>query len=121
MGQRPGHKNYMNYSELLFLIKEGELLDERLTLFQLTDIFTRTNVLGEALGDSDPSQLCFQEFGLLLARMANVKFPPEERDGEPFETTWHNFLQLIFVPRFRKLLKAKKQGAGRQTTDGYHF
>jgi hypothetical protein len=61
------------------------------------------------------------QFVSLLARMANSKFPPETRNGEPFEETWKSFLGLLFVPRFRKLLKAKKQGAGRTTVDGRLF
>ena len=38
-----------------------------------------------------------------------------------FEETWKSFLGLLFVPKFRKLLKAKKQGAGRTTLDGRLF
>ena len=73
--------------------------------------------------DMDTAQLSFDEFVLLLAHIARAKFPPpeDESSAEPFATTWSSFLQLLFVPKFRKLLKAKHQGAARQTIDGRCF
>ena len=65
------------------------------------------------------TSLLSEEYTWLLARIANAKFP--NRNGEPFSETWKSFLRLIFVPRFRKLLKAKKQGSGRITIDGARF
>ena len=65
--------------------------------------------------------LCVHRYLNLLARVANAKFPKEVRGGESFAETWRSFLQLIFVPRFRKLLKAKRQGAARVTIDGARF
>ena len=76
----------------------------------------------DTMGDDDEGgldELTFEEYTWLLARIANAKFP--NRNGEPFSETWKSFLQLIFVPRFRKLLKAKKQGSGRITIDGARF
>ena len=76
-------------------------------------LFIRTNAIGEALGDDLSSnglgELNFDEFVPMLARMANVKYPPETRGSEPFETTWRSFLGLVFVPRFRNLLRNGKQ------------
>ena len=75
-------------------------------------------------GDDDEGglgELNYTEFTSLLQRVANAKFPPETRGGEPFEATWRSFLGLLFVPRFKILLKAKKQGAGRTTLDGRLF
>ena len=55
-------------------------------------------------------------------KRGNEKFPPENRaEGEGFEETWKSFLGLIFAPRFRKLLKAKKRGVGRITLDGKSY
>ncbi len=122
INQAKGHLATMNHAELLFLCKEGQLLDERLTLLGLTTLFRRINTDAAATGvDDNTAELSFDEFMLMLGQMANAKFPPETRSGEAFDATWQSFLTLLFVPRFRKLLKAKRQGAGRQTIDGKCF
>jgi len=172
LNQKAGHLCKMNFAEVIFLCKEGNLLDEQLSLVQMTSLFVKTSACcvgartharrgpyipttsphphiilpphacmplpthsplpalrrcasdahGESMGDDDEGgldELTFEEFVWLLARVANAKFP--NRNGEPFAETWKSFLQLIFVPRFRKLLKAKKQGSGRLTIDGARF
>lgn len=122
INQAKGHLQTMNFPELLFLCKEGQLLDERLSLLTLTTIFRRTNMDAMATGvDDSTAELSFSEFILVLAQVANAKYPPETRGGQPFDSTWQSFLSLIFVPKFKKLLKAKRQGAARQTIDGKCF
>lgn len=122
LNQKAGHLQKLNFAEVIFMCKEGQLLDEQLSLVRMTSLFVKTNALGETMGDDDEGgldELTFEEYTWLLARIANAKFP--NRNGEPFSETWKSFLQLIFVPRFRKLLKAKKQGSGRITIDGARF
>ena len=114
----------MNFAEVVFMAKEGNLLDDQLSLVALTTLFVKTNAMGEASGMDDDNgldELTYPEYTALLARIANAKFPPETRGGEPFAECWRSFLQLLFVPRFRKLLKAKKQGSARTTIDGARF
>ena len=95
-----------------------------LSLMNLIALFTRTNAYAEETGDDDEGglgELNFTEFIALLARIANAKFPPTDESAAGFEETWKTFLGLLFVPRYKKLLKAKRQGAGRLTVDGKSF
>ena len=129
--------------------KEGGLIDEHFSLMSLIAVFTRTNAFAEQTGDDEDggmSELNFTEFIDLLARVAHAKFmsmivnapadapanapaasiaqgspEPTAEVTEDFEETWRSFLGLIFVPRFKKLLKAKRQGQGRVTLDGKSF
>ena len=75
----------MNFKEVLFLAKEGDLLDESLSIMSFTSIFTRTNAYGEATGEDDTEggmgELNFTEFISLLGRIADAKYPPESRGG----------------------------------------
>ena len=103
------------------MVKEGALLDDNLTMLVLTTLFSRVNADAAADGsDADTATLSVDEFIFLLALCTNAKYPVENRAGEPFHTTWESFLQLIFVPRYKKLLRNKQQG-GRQTIDGKCF
>lgn len=140
----------INFKELQFLAKEGGLLDENLSLMQLIMMFTRVNAFAEQTGDDDEGgmgELNFTEFVSLLASIANAKYGSQSAggsdggedagkageapagapagdvavQGSSFEETWRSFLGLLFVPRFKKLLKAKRQGTGRITVDGKSF
>ena len=43
-------------------------------------------------------------------RCCDAKIPEEMRDGLPFEEVLQRWLQLVFVPTYRQLLKDKARG-----------
>ena len=105
------------------MAREGDLLDESFSQMRMVAIFMRTNAYAEETGDDDEGglgELNFGEFIAMLARIAAAKFPPEECGGL-FEETWKHFLGLLFVPKYKKLIKAKQRGEGRSTIDGRMF
>ena len=65
--------------------------------------------------DDDGDELSFSEFKTLLCRMANAKIPASLRGGEPFEYTWQAFLQLVFLPKVRAVMKDMKRGLVKKT------
>ena len=48
------------------------------------------------------------EFVEVLGRVCNCKIPLASRGGEPFEFVWQSFLHLIFLPKYKKLIKKGK-------------
>ena len=43
-------------------------------------------------------------------RCCDAKIPEAMRDGQPFEEVLQRWLQLVFVPTYRQLLKDKARG-----------
>ena len=85
------------------------MLDNTLTVAKLTSIFARTNAASEddADGDDDVQELCFEEFVQLIAAVCDTKVPADTRKGVAFELTLQSWLHLIFLPKFRTILKDK--------------
>ena len=48
-------------------------------------------------------------------RCCDAKIPEANRGGEPFEKVLQSWLQLVFVPTYRRLLKDKARGIGSKT------
>ena len=52
-------------------------------------------------------ELVYEEFLEVLAHLCDLKVPAASREGVPFEETFRSWLQLVFIPTYRKLrLKA---------------
>ena len=51
----------------------------------------------------------------VVVRLCDAKIPEDKRGGEPFENTLQAWLQLVFVPTFRRILKDKARGIGSKT------
>jgi hypothetical protein len=99
------HLETMSFAELVFLIKQAEIIDSNLTVTQLTSIFAQVNMQAADDGekDDDAEELNFDEFKNCMCRVANAKIPAKNRGGEPFEFTWHSFLQIIFLPKIKSV------------------
>ena len=112
-----GSLDTVSLPELIFAMKEGRMLDNTLTVAKLTSIFARTNATNEddADGDDDVQELCFEEFVQLIAAVCDTKVPADTREGVPFELTLQSWLHLIFLPKFRTILKDKARGIGKKT------
>ena len=67
------------------------------------------------LTDEDESELDYYEFKQVVVRICDAKIPEDKRGGEPFENTLQAWLQLMFVPTFRRILKDKARGIGSKT------
>ena len=105
----------INLQELVFMMREGKMLDDNLTMATLSSIFTAVNTSFEEAGDdTDEQELDFNEFLQVIARTCHFKIPERERSGTPFEETLQSWLQLIFVPIYRGLVKLKKDGVGKK-------
>jgi len=102
----------MSFEELVFMVKTTKLYDSHLTVAGLTAIFAQVNTLQVDDGekDDDADELNFAEFKNCLCRIANAKVPPSVRGGEPFANVWQAFLQIMFLPQVKKLLKDAKRG-----------
>ena len=106
----------VNLPELIFMMKEGNLIDEHLTLACLNTIFMKVNASFQETGENDDEQeLDFDEFKDVLARACHAKIPEAKRAGTPFELTLHSWLQLIFVPTYNKKIKQAARGIGHRT------
>ena len=114
------HLDSMSFAELVFMIKQCELIDSNLTITKLTAIFNKVNqgAADDGEKDDDSQELSLSEFKSLMARVADCKIPKDRRGGEPFEYTWHSFLQLIFLPKIKKVIKDMKKGVGKKTING---
>tara|TARA_B110001452_G_scaffold210263_1_gene180640 strand:+ start:226 stop:396 length:171 start_codon:yes stop_codon:yes gene_type:complete len=53
--------------------------------------------------------------GAVIARICDVKIPEDQRGGECFEYTLQSWMQLVFVPCFKQLLKDKAKGNAAKT------
>ena len=51
----------------------------------------------------------------VLARICDAKIPVKQREGIPFEETLHSWLQLVFIPTFKRKVKEKAMGVGSKT------
>ena len=107
----------MNLAELMFVMKEGKMFDDNLTVLALTSIFATVNSSAEEEeeGDDDEQELCFDEFVQVVACVCNAKVPESVRNGEPFEYTLQAWLQLVFIPRYKQIIKDKARGIGSKT------
>uniref|UniRef100_A0A7S2E5S3 EF-hand domain-containing protein n=1 Tax=Haptolina brevifila TaxID=156173 RepID=A0A7S2E5S3_9EUKA len=111
------HSATLSFPELVFMMKSGGMLDANLTVQQMTALFAQVNAQASDDGekDDDSEELSFHEFKSLVCRIANIKIPASQRGGEPFEYTWQSFLQIIFIPRFRSLIKDMKRGLAKKS------
>ena len=109
----------MSFPELLFMFKMSELIDGHLTVARLTEIFAQVNAQADDEGekDDDGDELSFSEFKMMVCRAANAKIPPEVRGDppEPFEFVWQSFLQIIFLPKMKKVIKDMRKGLIKKT------
>lgn len=107
----------INLAELMFMMNEGKLIDPNLTVSTVSRIFTHVNTQSEEEegGDEDESELDYHEFKQVVVRICDAKIPEDKRGGEPFENTLQAWLQLMFVPTFRRILKDKARGLGSKT------
>jgi hypothetical protein len=91
------------------MMKQAEMFDGHLTVAKLTEIFAHVNnqAADDGSKDDDAEELTFSEFQSCLCRCANAKIPIDRRGTppEPFEYTWHAFLQVIFLPKIKKVVK----------------
>ena len=112
-----GSLDTVSLPELIFAMKEGKMFDNNLTVAKLTSLFARINTAAEddADGDDDAQELCFDEFVKLVAAVCDTKVPADTREGVPFELTLQSWLHLIFLPKFRTILKDKARGIGKKT------
>ena len=103
----------VNLAELMFMVKEGKLIDANLSVSAVSQIFSTVNAQSEEEedGDDDESELVYDEWVQVIARCCNAKIPEEARGGEPFEYTLQSWLQLVFVPTYKRLLKEKARGS----------
>lgn len=102
----------VNLAEFLFMLKQGKLTDDNLTIFKATTIFEFVNMQSgeEEGGDDDEGELVYEEFVEVMARCCDAKINPQSRGGESFEDTLQNWLEYMVVPVFRTLLKDRKRG-----------
>jgi len=108
----------MNLPELLFLLREGGLVDDKLTVSQVGHIFTAVNASEEAEGgDEDDAECVYEEFLQVLCRCCDARIPASSREepGEEFVYTLQRWLHLIFIPTYTRLLKDKARGNGSKT------
>lgn len=106
----------LNLNELTFMMKEAKLFDENLTILKLRSIFAEANQGAEEEGtDDDDNEMIYEEFLPALAMICDAKIPESWRGNEPFEYTLHAWLQLNFIPTYRKLLKEKARGTAKKT------
>ena len=84
----------LNLPELQFMMKEGGMVDDSLTVLKLKEIFAEVNNGSEEDGiDDDADELVYDEFIMVLAMICDVKIPEARRGGEPFEYTLQAWLQ----------------------------
>lgn len=120
----------LNLAEVLFFVADGELFDARLLHTEVTRIFMQCNLPDELDehnqltkefriledyddNDEDGTEICYNEFCKLLARICNCKIPPESRSGVPFETTLDNWLGLQIIPLYKSIMSDKVRGMGK--------
>ena len=107
----------VNLAELMFMVKEGKLLDERLSGARVQQIFTQVNAAEaeEEEGDDDESELVYDEWVQCIARICDAKIPEAQRGGECFEYVLQSWMAMVFIPTYKQLLKDKKLGIGAKT------
>ena len=107
----------LNLNETLFMLKEGQLMDEKLTLLAVTSIFAAVNAGAEEEeeGDDDEAELCYDEFVVMLARVCDCKVPEDTRNDTPFENVLQTWLHDVVIPEFKMILQLKRRGVGKTT------
>ena len=92
-------------------------MDEVLTNVKLQAIFNVVNASSEDEegGDDDAAELVYSEWVQLIARVCDAKIPEAVRGGAPFERTLQNWLHLVFLPTYKKVLKDKARGLASKT------
>ena len=106
----------MNLPELLFMLREGGLIDDKLTVSQVGHIFTQVNVASEAENSEDDAECVYEEYLQVLCRCCDARIPASSRvEGEEFCSTLQRWLHLIFMPTYTRLLKEKARGNGSKT------
>lgn len=90
------------------MAKEGHMISVDFTQREATEIFMRVNLIDELFAVESPSEdektASMDEFELMVARLAHEKVVDA---AGPFASTLDAFLTLIFVPTYRKILKAR--------------
>ena len=102
----------LNMAELLFMLKEANLLDDNLTVSKVGTIFTQVNVSSEEVegGDEEEAELVFDEFLQVVVRLCDAKIPPANREnGEEFVFTLQRWLKIMFIPTFKRIIKTTRQ------------
>ena len=106
----------MNLPELLFMLREGGLIDDKLTVSQVGHIFTQVNAASEAENSEDDAECVYEEYLQVLCRCCDARIPASSRvEGEEFCSTLQRWLHLIFMPTYTRLLKEKARGNGSKT------
>ena len=107
----------VNLQELLYMMNEGKMMDDRLNLRKLNEIFSVVNVQSEAEegGDEDGSELVFEEWVQVVSRCCDAKVAEEHRNGEEFEWVLQRWLHYSFIPTYKSLLKDKARGIASKT------
>jgi len=107
----------MNLPELLFMLREGGLIDDKLTVSQVGHIFTQVKAASEAEdSDEDDAECVYEEYLQVLCRCSDARIPASSRvQGEEFCSTLQRWLHLIFIPIYTRLLKEKARGNGSKT------
>ena len=110
------HLESLSFPELVFMMKQGGMIDGNLTVAKMTEIFAQVNAQADDDGDrdDDAEELNFGEFKTMVCRIANAKIPKNNRGGEPFEFTWQAFLQIMFLPKYKSLIKDMKRGLAKK-------
>uniref|UniRef100_A0A7S2N782 EF-hand domain-containing protein n=1 Tax=Haptolina brevifila TaxID=156173 RepID=A0A7S2N782_9EUKA len=113
------HMETMSFAELVFLMKQSGLLDGNLSVAKVSEIFAQVNAQATDTGekDDDAEELSFGEFKNAICRCANAKIPIDLRGDppEPFEYTWQAFLQVLFLPRMKKVASDMRKGVAKKT------
>jgi len=125
----------VNLKELLFMMKEGNLIDRECTQAKIALIFTVVNLentlksaeqltsegipTDENEADDVEDELCFAEWCDVIVRMINLKIPAEAREaeGKDFWTVLDEYLGNVLIPHFVQLVKDKKRGVGSKYVD----
>ena len=107
----------VNLAELMYMFKEGRLIDDNLTNGKVATIFSLVNSQSDECegGDDDTAELQYDEFMQVVARCCNAKIPVENRGGEGFEYTLQAWLHYMIVPVYKQLIKDKARGIASKT------
>jgi hypothetical protein len=109
----------MNLPEFLFMLREGGLIDDKLTVSQVGHIFTQVNAASEDAddGDTNDAECVYEEFLQVIGRICDARISASSREDpeEELVYTLQRWLHLIFIPTYTRLLKDKARGIGSKT------